>query len=225
MEIDYLQASERAESLQKIDINNFADESDILEDFTKEVESPFLKENRRKKVKPEQSKNNDEDEEGEYSFSDLTSEDEPDEEEADEQTKEFNKDIVTFIVNGLDFAIDKGGELVGYEAEPTSPHIEAQKDNLIKYGTIVFEKYNFKLKPEHMLLVALVFYIKAKAGQLHKKDEKETVSLEKSKQELKKPKGKSEKTEGEQLKSEIEKVKSEKSKVKSEKSKVRQSLL
>ena len=164
--------------------DNSADESDLLKDLEKEVTSPFLKENRRTSTaqthteeKPkEESKENEDSkgDDGDFSFEDLEDEEKKDDE--NEDSKQFSKDVVSFIINALDYGIDKGSQAFGYEVTGNTSDLNTQKDLVIQYGAIVFDKYNFKITPEHMLLFALVFYLKAKVSQMKKKgseDEKD----------------------------------------------------
>ena len=216
-------SKESNSELQTLFANNNASESDLLNEFTKEVDSPFLKDNRRKPSnlkKDEQEKtkksswwNSDkpqdkkpepaptepkptgnsqpetdtpEADEEEYSFDDLDEGGGNDEEQED--SKEFSKDIITFLMEGIDYGANKGAELMGYEKRRGSSDLKRQKDAVIKYGTLVMEKYDFKLKPEHMLMIALVFYIKAVSNNYEKEsDPKNLQDIPKSNLKLVKP--------------------------------------
>lgn len=195
--------------LQKMFADNTASESDLLTDFTKEVESPFLEGNRRKptdlkkdkeetnwwggkkEVKTEQSKpntekekaktettetNTDDDEKETYSFADLDdSEDKNDDTDAEDKSK-FNRDLIEFVLSGIDYAATKGGEMAGYQKKKGSSELKAQKNMVIKYGVEVLNKYDFQLQPEHMLLLAMLFYIKASYNQFEKVKEDEGLT-------------------------------------------------
>lgn len=199
-----------ASGLQKLFADNTADESDLLKDFTKEVDSPFLKDNRRKPtnlkkdnetkedtnwwggkktVKTEQPKptdeketanpkppepNTDGDEQETFSFNDLEEGDETDD-DGEESADKFNKDLINFVLSGLDYGATKGAEMAGYKKKKGSTELKAQKDMVIKYGVEMMRESNFKLKVEHMLLLAMLFYIKASVGQFEKVEENDDL--------------------------------------------------
>ena len=174
--------------LQKLYGENNTTEKDLLKEFVKEVDSPFLKDNRRKpkdlktpkidrpQAQPTDSQNETVEDDEEYGFDDLEETDSSDSQEDMEDGKEFSKDIVSFLMEGVDYGVNKGAELGGYKKKSGSSDLTRQKEAVIKYGTKVLEKYDFKMKAEHMLLIALVFYVKAVAGQFEKDKEDDSSS-------------------------------------------------